>query len=152
MIINDVHRGIQKRRKRKRIGRGPGSGHGKTAGRGHKGFGSRAGASARRGYEGGQMPLFRRLAKRGFSNVAFAAKVAIVNVGALERTFEDGATVRPETLAETGLTTGSYDLVKILGKGDLNKKLTVQAHQFSKSAEQKIVAAGGVAECIAASS
>ena len=87
MILDDVHRGIRKRKKRKRIGRGPGSGHGKTAGRGHKGYGSRAGASKRLGYEGGQMPLARRIAKHGFNNKRFATKVAIVNVAALERVF-----------------------------------------------------------------
>lgn len=148
MIIDDVHRGIQKRRKRKRIGRGPGSGHGKTSTRGHKGFGSRAGASSRRGFEGGQMPLFRRLAKRGFSNAAFASKVAIVNVAALEEAFEDGATVDPETLAEKGLAKGRYDVIKILGDGELTKKLTVRAHRFSASAAEKITAGGGAVERI----
>jgi len=151
MIINDVHRGIHKRRRRKRVGRGPGSGHGKTCGRGHKGYGSRAGASLRRGYEGGQMPLFRRVAKRGFNNKAFALKVAIVNVGALERAFEDGDTVTPEALAQKGLAKGRYDQIKILAKGELTKKLTVQAHQFSQAAQEKITACGGVAEQIAAS-
>jgi len=151
MIIDDVHRGIHKHRKRKRVGRGPGSGHGKTAGRGHKGFGSRAGAATRRGFEGGQMPLFRRMAKRGFNNNQFALTVAIVNVCALERAFEDGATVDVDALAEKGLAKGRFDVIKVLGKGKLTKKLTVQAHQFSKSAEEKIVAAGGVAERTAAS-
>lgn len=148
MIIDDVHRGIQKRRPRKRIGRGPGSGHGKTSGRGHKGAGSRAGASHRVGYEGGQMPLFRRLAKQGFSNKRFAANVAIVNVAALERLFEDGATIDLASLAEKGLAKGRFDVLKILGNGQLTKKLTVQAHRFSKSAEEKIVASGGIAERI----
>ena len=151
MIIDDVHRGIQKRRKRKRIGRGTGSGHGKTAGRGHKGYGSRAGASKQVGYEGGQMPLFRRIAKRGFNNNQFAAKVAIVNVSSLERAFEDGAVVNAEALAEKGLAKGQFDVIKILGNGALTKKLTVQAHRFSKSAEQKIAASGGTVEKIVSS-
>ena len=117
MIIDDVHRGIAKRKKRKRIGRGPGSGHGKTAGRGHKGYGSRAGASKRLGYEGGQMPLARRIAKRGFNNKRFAAKVAIINVAVLEETFEDGANVDLESLMEKGLAEGRFDVIKILASG-----------------------------------
>ncbi len=146
MIINDVHRGIHRRKRPKRVGRGPGSGHGKTCGRGHKGFKSRSGSSLRRGYEGGQMPLFRRLAKRGFNNAAFAPRVAIVNVGALQRAFNDGDVVTPEVLAQKGLAKGRYDLVKILGNGELKKKLTVRAHLFSKSAAEKIRACGGVVE------
>ena len=143
MILDDVHRGVQKRRKRKRVGRGIGSGHGKTCGRGHKGYGSRAGASRRLGFECGQMPLFRRIAKRGFSNKRFASVVAVVNVSALDRSFEDGATIDPAALQEKGLASGRFDAIKILGNGDLTKKLQVQAHGFSKSAEDKIVAAGG---------
>lgn len=146
MIIDDVHRGIHKRRNRKRVGRGPGSGHGKTSGRGHKGYGSRAGASKRLGYEGGQMPLFRRLAKRGFSNFQFADKVAIVNLSTLENAFEDGDTVNPEILVERKLIGGKFDVVKILGDGELTKKLTVEAHRFSKSAEEKIGTSGGTVE------
>ena len=151
MIIDDVHRGISKRRKRKRIGRGTGSGHGKTSGRGHKGAGSRAGNSKRVGYEGGQMPLFRRMAKTGFNNKQFALKVAIVNVSALDRAFEDGDTVDLEALAQKGLAKGRYDAIKVLGNGQLTKKLTVQAHQFSGSAEEKIVASGGTVERIVSS-
>lgn len=150
MILDDVHRGIQKRRKRKRIGRGTGSGHGKTAGRGHKGYFSRSGAKKRKGYEGGQMPLARRIAKRGFSNARFAKQAEIVNVAALERAFEAGETVTPERLAEKGLVKGRCNVIKILGLGTLTKKLTVQAHGFSASAEQKITAQGGTAERIAA--
>ena len=101
MILDDVHRGIQKRKARKRVGRGPGSGHGKTAGRGHKGYYSRAGASRRLGFEGGQMPLARRVAKRGFNNKAFADVVAIVNTSSLQARFEDGAEVTPEALIKT---------------------------------------------------
>ena len=146
MILDDVHRGIQKRKSPKRIGRGVGSGHGKTAGRGHKGAGSRAGYSRRLGYEGGQMPMARRIAKRGFSNAYFAPQVAIINLAALEQAFDSGADVTLEALAEKGLLKGKYDEVKILGNGDLTKKLTVHAHRFSKSAEDKIAGAGGRAE------
>jgi large subunit ribosomal protein L15 len=148
MIIDDVHRGIHKRKKRKRVGRGPGSGHGKTSTRGHKGQFSRAGASRRPGYEGGQMPLARRIAKRGFSNARFTTDVAIVNLAALEQSFEDGATVTLEALAAKGLAKGRFDVVKILGDGELTKKLTVQAHRFSKSAAEKIAASGGTVERI----
>lgn len=143
MILDDVNRGIQKHKARKRVGRGPGSGHGKTAGRGHKGAGSRAGTSWRISFEGGQMPLARRIAKRGFSNKFFAPVVAIVNLSQLEETFESGATITPETLAEKHLARGQYDQIKILGNGTLTKKLNVTAHRFSKSAEDKITAAGG---------
>ena len=143
MILDDVHRGIQKHRRRKRVGRGPGSGHGKTCGRGHKGYYSRSGSSRRLSFEGGQMPLARRIAKRGFNNSVFSAKIAIFNVAALEKAFQDGETVSPETLSEKGLLKGRFDLVKILGNGDLTARLDVHAHRFSQSAEQKIVAAGG---------
>ena len=150
MILNDVHQGIQKHRRRKRIGRGPGSGHGKTCGRGHKGYYSRAGASRRIGYEGGQMPLARRIAKCGFSNARFATKTLILNVSALQKHFSDGETVNPDSLAEKGLAKGTFDVIKILGNGELNKQLTVQAHSFSASAEEKITGAGGIAERISA--
>lgn len=143
MILNDVHVGIQKNKKRKRIGRGTGSGHGKTAGRGHKGFFSRSGSSRRTGFEGGQMPLFRRVAKRGFNNRQFAAEVAVINVGKLSDSFEAGATVTPEALAERGLIPSRFDELKILGDGELTKALTISAHRFSAGAEQKIAAAGG---------
>ncbi len=148
MIINDIHRGIQKNKKRKRVGRGTGSGHGKTCGRGHKGYGSRAGASYRRGHEGGQSPLFLRVAKVGFNNKRFAKTVTIVNVSALDRAFEDGATVDLDALAKKGLAKGRFDVIKVLGNGDLTKKLTVHAHRFSKTAEEKITASGGKVERI----
>ena len=151
MILNDVHQGIEKHRRRKRIGRGPGSGHGKTSGRGHKGYYSRAGASRRIGYEGGQMPLARRIAKRGFSNAKFATKTLTLNISLLEKHFADGDTVNPDSLAEKGLAKGTFDVIKILGNGELSKKLTVQAHGFSASAEEKIAGAGGTAERISAS-
>lgn len=143
MILDDVHRGIKKNKKRKRIGRGPGSGHGKTAGRGHKGYYSRSGSSRRVGFEGGQMPIFRIVAKRGFNNRAFAPKVAIVNVAQLDAAFEAGTEVTVASLKEKGLVSGRFDLVKVLGNGDLSKKLTVTANRFSASAEEKIKAAGG---------
>lgn len=148
MILDDVHRGVAKRKKRKRVGRGPGSGHGKTSTRGSKGFHSRSGSSRRVGHEGGQTPLARRIAKRGFSNARFATGVLIVNVSKLEQAFEAGETVSPETLAEKGLANGRFDVIKILGNGSLTKKLTVRAHRFSKSAAEKISAQGGTAEVL----
>jgi large subunit ribosomal protein L15 len=146
MIIDDVHRGIHKRKKRKRIGRGPGSGHGKTAGRGHKGYGSRSGASRPRGFAGGQMPLQRVIAKRGFNNNQFAAKVLEINVWTLEAKYAAGETVNLQTLREKGLAKGQFDVVKILGNGELTKKLTVQVARISQGAEQKITEAGGTVE------
>lgn len=143
MIINDVHEGIHKRRPRKRLGRGTGSGHGKTAGRGHKGYYSRSGSSRRTGFEGGQTPLFRRVAKRGFNNAAFADTVVIVNVGQLEAAFEDGAEITVDVLVSRGIIPSRHDALKVLGDGDLSKKFVIKAHRFSKSAEEKIVAAGG---------
>lgn len=149
MILNDVHQGIQKRKSRKRIGRGPGSGHGKTSGRGHKGFYSRAGSSRRTGFEGGQMPMARRIAKRGFNNRQFADEVVIVNLSALENNFENGETVNRETLAEKRVIKGRYDVLKVLGNGKLTKKLTVEANRFSASAKEAITAAGGTATEVA---
>lgn len=148
MILNDVHRGIQKRKNRKRVGRGPGSGHGKTSTRGHKGFYSRSGTTRRLGYTGGQTPLARRIAKRGFNNRQFACQVAIVNIGDLDKAFDSGATVNLATLLERGLARGTFDEVKILGNGSLTKKLSVEAHQFSKAAEEKIAAQGGAVKRI----
>lgn len=150
MIINDVHQGITKNKKRKRLGRGPGSGHGKTSGRGHKGAGSRRGNSARTGFAGGQMPLFRLVAKRGFNNAAFADKVLAINISTLELHFESGEEVNPLTLAERGLAKAKHDFIKILGDGTLTKKLNVKVDRFSKSAIEKIQAAGGTAETFAA--
>lgn len=143
MILDDVHRGIVKRRERKRLGRGIGSGQGKTAGKGHKGHSSRSGFSFRLGNEGGQTPLLRRVAKRGFSNRYFADEVSIVNLADLEAAFESGATVNVASLAEKGLVRANAEIVKILGNGQLKKKLKVEAHRFSKSAEEKITAQGG---------
>ena len=133
-------------KKSKRIGRGHGSGWGKTAGKGHKGQKARSGGSIRPGFEGGQMPLQRRIPKRGFNNI-FAKNIIAVNVAALE-VFEDGAEVTAETLAEKGIVKKACDGIKILGNGSLTKKLTVKVNAFSESAKQKIEAAGGKAEVI----
>jgi large subunit ribosomal protein L15 len=142
MKINDVNRGVTKFKKRKRWGRGPGSGQGKTAGRGHKGQGARAGWSAPVVFQGGTMPVIRRIPKRGFTN-AWALKVVAVNVGDLEKLFAAGTEVTPEGLKENSLLGGAWDLVKILGDGELTKALTVSAHRFSKTAQEKIEKAGG---------
>jgi large subunit ribosomal protein L15 len=128
----------------KRLGRGPGSGHGKTAGRGEKGQKSRSGYSGKRGFEGGQMPLHRRLPKRGFTNI-FKKDYAVVNVSDLER-FDTGASVDEVTLRQAGLVKGSHDGVKILGDGELSKKLTVSATKFSKTAREIIEKAGGTCQ------
>ena len=129
-----------------RKGRGAGSGNGKTAGRGHKGQWARSGGGVRRGFEGGQMPLARRLPKRGFHNI-FGTAYAPVNVSALDR-FEDGTEVTAQTLAEAGIVKNQLDGVKILGSGELTKKLTVKAAAFSASAKEKIEKAGGKAEVV----
>ena len=129
----------------KRIGRGPASGQGKTAGKGHKGQKARAGRGMRPGFEGGQMPLQRRLPKRGFNNI-FAKEIAIVNVGALNDAFEAGAVVDAAALIESGLVKKELDGIKILGNGEISKKLTVKANAFSKEAKTKIEAAGGSVE------
>ena len=142
MQIHDVHQGIHKNKNRKRIGRGPGSGHGKTSGRGHKGHKSRSGYSRKPNFQGGAMPMFRRVPKRGFNN-RFAVTVFAVNVGRLNEAFEDGAEVTLAAMAAKDVAKGTFDEVKILGDGELTKKLTVSAHRFSKSAEEKIQAAGG---------
>lgn len=132
---------------RKRVGRGNGSGHGKTSGRGHKGYGSRAGARSVSLFEGGQMPLFRRLPKRGFSNYNFATRYEIINVSQLER-FDDGATIGVEQLSDAGLIDSLKNKVKILGDGELTKKLQITANKFSKTAKQKIVASGGTVKVV----
>jgi large subunit ribosomal protein L15 len=131
---------------RNRIGRGLGSGNGKTAGKGMKGQNSRSGGGTRTGFEGGQMPIYRRLPKRGFKNI-FAKEYAEVNVSTLER-FDDGATVDPVALVEAGILKNVQDGVRILGNGELTKKLTVRANGFTKTAESKITAAGGKVEVI----
>ena len=131
----------------KRLGRGIGSGLGKTSGKGHKGQKARSGGGKGPGFEGGQLPLIRRLPKRGFSNKEFALQYAIVNVSTLEM-FEENTVVTQELLAQSRLITPMKDGVKILGKGELTKKLTVAANRFSASAKQKIEAAGGKAEVV----
>ena len=149
MLSNEITTIVGANKKRKRLGRGKGSGQGKTAGRGHKGDGCRAGFSVHLAYEGGQMPLFRRLPKRGFNNARFATRYEIVNVSQLERYFTDGASVGVSDLAGAGLVNSGSSRVKILGDGELTKKLTVSAHKFSKSAEQKISSCGGTAQVMA---
>jgi large subunit ribosomal protein L15 len=134
-------------RKRKRVGRGPGSGTGKTAGRGEKGQKSRSGYSRKVGFEGGQMPLHRRVPKRGFTNAPFRKEFAEVNLGRLE-VFEEGTIVTPEVLVKWGIVKRVRDGVKILGKGDLTKALTVHAHRFSARAKERIASAGGKAEVL----
>lgn len=127
----------------KRLGCGESSGLGKTSGRGHKGQKSRSGGGVRPGFEGGQMPLHRRLPKRGFNNKRFQDKIAVVNVASLNERFEDGDTVNMETLKAARLVNGSYDAVKVLGNGDLSKKLTVEDCKVSAAAKEKIEKAGG---------
>ena len=135
-------------RDRKRVGRGHGSGSGKTSGRGQKGQKSRSGShNMRPGFEGGQMQLFRRIPKRGFSHATWDKHFLVVNVGDLNA-FDDGATVDPEALRKVGLAKGPTDGVRILGTGDVTKKLVVRAHHFSKSAAEKIAAKGGTADVI----
>ena len=134
---------------KKRVGRGPGSGHGKTSSRGHKGAQSRSGSRNRRGFEGGQMPLHRRVPKRGFHN-PFRVEYAVVNLDTLAEVFEAGSSVTPDVLRERGLVRQSRARIKVLGRGDITKKLTVHAHKFSGKAAEKIAAAGGAAEAITA--
>ena len=131
----------------KRIGRGPASGQGKTAGKGHKGQKARAGRGMNPGFEGGQMPLQRRIPKRGFNNI-FAKEIAIVNLSALEAAFEDGAVIDTAALLESGLVKKELDGIKVLAHGELTKKFTVKANAFSKEAKAKIEAVGGTAEVI----
>ena len=130
-----------------RVGRGQGSGNGKTAGRGHKGAQSRSGFKFKRGFEGGQMPLHRRVPKRGFNNI-FRVEYAVVNVDRIAAVFDAGTVVTPELLHEKGLVPGGAAKVKILARGDVAKALTVKAHKFSGKAAEKIAAAGGTAEIL----
>lgn len=132
---------------RKRVGRGQGSGTGKTSGKGHKGQNARSGGGVRPGFEGGQLPLFRRLSKRGFNNYNFKTVYATVNVGDLER-FDEGTTVTKELLIEVGLVKKELDGIKVLGNGNLTKKLTVKADKFSSTAKAKIENVGGTTEVI----
>lgn len=132
---------------KKRVGRGIGTGLGKTSGKGHKGQNARSGGGVRPGFEGGQLPLFRRLPKRGFSNAPFKTEYAIININDLEN-FEDGAVVTPELLKEMGIIKKQLSGVKVLGDGELTKKITVKASKFSKTAIEKIEKIGGKAEVI----
>ena len=132
---------------KKRVGRGQGTGQGVQAGRGHKGAQSRSGYSFKRGFEGGQMPLHRRVPKRGFHN-PFRVEYAVVNLDTLAEVFEAGSSVTPELLRERGLVRKAKSKIKVLGRGDITKKLTVQAHKFSGKAAEKIAAAGGSAEVL----
>ena len=146
MKLHDLSAVPGSTRDAKRIGRGHGSGQGKTAGKGHKGQKARAGRGMRPGFEGGQMPLQRRIPKRGFNNI-FAKEIVAINVGSLNA-FEDGAVVNNDALIEAGIIKKVCDGVKVLGNGEITKKLTVQVAAFSESAKQKIEAAGGKAEVI----
>lgn len=148
MNLNEINAAGTGHKKRKRAGRGRGGWRGKTCGTGHGGQRSRSGGHGKGLYEGGQMPLFRKLPRRGFNNANFATRYAVVNVAALEA-FDDGATVDPAALLQRGIITKSLDGVKILGQGELSRQLTVKAHRFSKSAAEKIQAAGGSVEVIA---
>lgn len=148
MLSHEITSVVGKHKARKRVGRGRGSGLGKTAGRGSKGALSRSGALRFSLYQGGQIPLYRHLPKRGFNNKNFATRFEIVNVSELEQ-FDDGTQVGIEQLTQAGLVGGCASKVKILGDGELTKKLQVAAHRFSKSAEQKILDCGGTATKIA---
>ena len=147
MSLNNLRPPKGARKPRKRVGRGPGSGHGKTAARGTKGAKSRSGFRFKRGFEGGQMPLHRRVPKRGFHN-PFRVEYAVVNLHVLEDVFDTGSAVTPEVLRERGLVRDANKKIKVLGDGDIKKTLTIRAHKFSQSAAKKIAAAGGVAEVI----
>jgi len=149
MLSDDITSVAGAYKKRKRLGRGRGTGHGKTCGRGHKGSGSRAGSFTRLTYEGGQMPLFRRMPKRGSNNHNFARRYEVVNVSQLERFFSDGAVISVEQLVAANLVDDAGSRVKILGDGELTKKLEVTAHKFSKTAEQKIADCGGTVKIVA---
>ena len=146
MQLHDVDKGIHKRKRRKRIGRGIGSGHGKTSGKGHKGHSSRQGFKYGALFEGGQIPLARRIPKRGFVNGAFKKDYAIINLSSLDACYEAGAVIDEAALRLRGLVKGRHDDgVKILGDGEVTKPLTVKANKFSESAAAKIAAAGGQA-------
>lgn len=148
MNITEITKLAGSDKRRKRVGRGAGSGSGKTSGRGHKGAGQRSGWTGRGLQEGGQMPTFRRLPKRGFSNVQFATRYGIVNVGSLELRYDAGAHVTLQSLLEVGLIRNLRHPVKVLGDGALTKKLTVDAAKFSKAAIEKILAVGGEAKLV----
>ncbi|MBI2149525.1 MAG: 50S ribosomal protein L15 [Acidobacteria bacterium] len=146
--INTLRPDAGSTHKRKRIGRGPGSGHGKTAGRGNKGMWSRSGSSQKRGFEGGQMPLHRRMPKRGFTNAVFKKEFSTVNVGDMER-FENGARIGPQEFVDAGLVRKlRKNGLRVLGDGQIDRALHVSAHYFTESAREKITKAGGTVEVI----
>ncbi len=147
MKLNNMHPAIGATTVSKRVGRGTGSGNGKTSGKGHKGQNARSGGGVRPGFEGGQLPLFRRLPKRGFTNAKFKTVYATINLSDLEK-FENGAVVTPELLHEMGLIKNQLDGIKVLGNGNLTKKIVVKANKFSAAAKTKIEELGGKAEVI----
>ena len=147
MSLNNLHPPKGAKHAKKRVGRGQGSGNGKTAGRGHKGQKSRSGYHFKRGFEGGQMPLHRRVPKRGFTNI-FRVEYAVVNLDQLELVFDAGSEVTPELLRERKIVRDSKAKIKVLGRGEISKKLTVRAHKFSGTAAEKIAKAGGSTEVL----
>jgi len=149
MDLSDLKPSEGSKKNKKRVGRGHGTGQGAQAGRGHKGAQSRSGFKFKRGFEGGQMPLHRRIPKRGFHN-AFRVEYAVVNLDTLAERFDAGTVVTPELLRERGLVPGTSRQIKVLARGDIAKKLTVRAHKFSGKAAEKIAAAGGAAEVVGA--
>lgn len=147
MKLHELQANQGAKQTKKRVGRGPGSGLGKTSGKGHKGQNARSGGGVRPVFEGGQLPLYRRLPKRGFSNAMFKTRYAVINVEDLNR-FDEGTTVTPALLKEVGMVKQQLDGIKVLGSGKLEKKLTIQAHKFSRSAMEKINESGSKAEVI----
>jgi len=150
MDLKDLKPAEGSKKNKKRVGRGHGTGQGTQAGRGHKGAQSRSGYKFKRGFEGGQMPLHRRVPKRGFHN-PFRVEYAVVNVDVLAERFDAGTVVTPELLRESGIIRSTRQLIKVLARGDVSKKLTVHAHKFSGKAAEKIAAAGGAVEVLGAS-
>jgi large subunit ribosomal protein L15 len=149
MDLSDLKPAKGSKKNRKRVGRGHGTGQGTQAGRGHKGAQSRSGFKFKRGFEGGQMPLHRRIPKRGFHN-PFRVEYVVVNLDTLAERFESGTVVTPELMRARGLVSSGRERIKVLARGEVSKKLTVRAHKFSGKAAEKIAAAGGAAEVIAA--
>ena len=147
MKLNSIYAPYGATKTRKRVGRSIGSGLGKTSGKGHKGQNARSGGGVRPGFEGGQLPLYRRLPKRGFSNALFKTRYATINLSDLNK-FEDGAVITPELLKEMGLVKKQLDGIKVLGNGTLEKKVIVKAHKFSEVAQKQIEKLGGKAEVI----
>ena len=147
MGLNNLRPPAGMKHPKKRIGRGQGSGNGKTAGRGHKGAKSRSGFKFKRGFEGGQMPLHRRVPKRGFTNI-FRTEYAVVNVDRIAEVFDAGTVITPELLQQRGLVARNAEKVKVLARGDVAKALTIKAHKFSGKAAEKIAAAGGSTEVL----